>query len=245
MCVSSFLFQTDAYKYVHTTTDTQMEDVVTMVSNYAHLVERFIRDNRLDGLKAMLKGLTADERQQIVNYKVDGNAALHTSCIQGHADIAEYLLETCRPDIEQLGTFIEYGIHYEATSLWIAAVKERLDVLQVLVKHGADVNCPSKDGWTPVGAACRSLDSAVTKSCSLTKMAVVKFLVEKGADVHKGNVQMGGSCLIYAVQITELCEFIIVHGVDINAKDHIGESAFNYAIAYGMPGSLRSKSRPL
>lgn len=53
----------------------------------------------------------------------------------------------------------------------------------------------------------------------------MKILVENGADIHKPNVN-GGTCLINAVQNTELCEFLIDKGASVNAQDNSGKNCF-------------------
>ena len=56
----------------------------------------------------------------------------------------------------------------------------------------------------------------------LWHLQVVRYLVSKGADIHKPN-HNGGTCLINAVQNVELCQLLIDNGVDVNFKDSAGE----------------------
>lgn len=40
----------------------------------------------------------------------------------------------------------------------------------------------------------------------------------------------GGTCLINSVQSCELCEFLLAHGAEVNAKDIQLKTALHYAI---------------
>lgn len=90
------------------------------------------------------------------------------------------------------------------TPLWCAAVANRLGVVKLLVKRGADVNALSDTQSTPVRSAC-----------FMTNIDVVKYLVEHGADIHRSNIN-GGTCLINSVQNGDLCRYLI--GKDYGAR---------------------------
>lgn len=49
--------------------------------------------------------------------------------------------------------FMCRSVHY-VTPMWCAAVSGKLDVIQCLVKNGANVNAESDSGSTPVRSAC-------------------------------------------------------------------------------------------
>lgn len=116
---------------------------------------------------------------------------------------------------------------HDVTPLWVAAVANKLDVVKSLVEHGADVNSPSDTDSTPVRSACY-----------MTNISVIKYLTAHGANLHKPNAN-GGSCLINAVQSSELCQFLIDQGVDINAVDNSGNLALHYAIREGMSDTVK------
>ena len=111
--------------------------------------------------------------------------------------------------------------------LWCAAVANKLDIVKILISHGALVNSPSDTESTPVRSACY-----------MTNIEVVKYLVDNGADLHKPNVN-GGTCLINSVQSVELCNFLIDKGADVNAQDNSGNLALHYAIREGRFETVR------
>ncbi|MGH0171466.1 UNVERIFIED_CONTAM: hypothetical protein FKN15_060826 [Acipenser sinensis] len=58
----------------------------------------------------------------------------------------------------------------------IACIDENLEMVEFLVEHGANVNQPDNEGWTPLHAAA---------SCGFTEIA--GFLIKKGARVEVVN----------------------------------------------------------
>lgn len=113
--------------------------------------------------------------------------------------------------------FLFRSVHY-VTPLWCAAVSGKLRIIQLLIRHGADINAVSDTGSTPVRSAC-----------FMTHLEIVQYLVQNGADINRPNYN-GGTCLINSVQSVQLCEFLLEHGADVNAKDTQNKTALHYAI---------------
>lgn len=90
--------------------------------------------------------------------------------------------------------------------------------MEILVKHGADVNAVSDTGSTPVRSAC-----------FMSFGEIVKYLVEHGADINRHNYN-GGTCLINSVQSASLCEFLLKNGANVDARDIQNKTALHYAI---------------
>ncbi|XP_069140673.1 protein fem-1 homolog C-like [Argopecten irradians] len=202
-------------------TSARCEDVD--VSWYASIVHNCIQEDKLSKLKATLRKFSKEQRRKIVNFKINGNAALFNACLRGKVHIGNYILDECGGDYEQRGIYeveIDHSRH-DVTPLWCAAVAGNLEVVKSLISHGANINSPSDTESTPVRSACY-----------MTNISVVKLLVDNGADIHKPNIN-GGTCLINSVQSVRLCEFLISKGVDVNARDNSGNLALHYAIREG------------
>ena len=155
-----------------------------------------------------------------MNRPSEGSAPLFISCKKGNVEIVEYLIQICGADIEQKGAFEvpdDRTVH-NVSPLWCAAVSGRLQVVEVLVKHGADINSVSDTGSTPVRSAC-----------FMTHFEIVQFLVENGANILKAN-HNGGTCLINSVQSVPLCEYLLKKGADVNAQDIQLKTALHYSI---------------
>ncbi|KAK3609218.1 hypothetical protein CHS0354_035158 [Potamilus streckersoni] len=193
---------------------------VTLLSSIVH---NCIQEDKLSKLKATLKKFTHDQRKRIVQEKVNGNAPLFTACLQGKVHFVNFLLDECNADVEQHGIYEveEDRSRHEVTPLWCASVGNKMEVVKTLIHHGANVNSPSDTDSTPVRSACY-----------MTNIAVIKYLVDHGADIHKPNVN-GGTCLINSVQSPHLCDFLIMKGANVNARDNSGNLALHYAIREG------------
>ena len=109
------------------------------------------------------------------------------------------------------------GIHH-VTPLWCAAVNGELEVCEVLVERGADVDAVSDKGSTALRSACYKSHSAV-----------VKYLVSMGADVNRAN-HAGCTCLMNSIQSEDLSKFLILNGANVNARDSPLKTALHYAI---------------
>lgn len=133
----------------------------------------------------------------------------------------EYLIDKCGVNIEQRVIYKcqEDGSNHFVTPLWYAAVDGKLNLLEFLVKRGANIHCVSDKGSTPVRSAC-----------FMNHYHIVKYLIELGADISRPNYS-GGTCLINAIQSRDLCQLLLENGAQVNAQDYTGKTALHYAIS--------------
>jgi ankyrin repeat protein len=121
-------------------------------------------------------------------------------------------------------------IYYAATE-----VDTDLDVIPLLLEHGADSNAPD-------GSRLRPLICELINRGRLSKPLLIA-LIERGEGVNARDV--GGCSALHALfegfcsaQLGELLQALIQRGADPNARDHHGRTPMMIAVANTYPGAL-------
>ena len=137
------------------------------------------------------------------------------------------------------------------TPLALACAKGNYDVVNILIKYGADVNRDDGHSSFPINHAAsmgkNDIVSLLIKSgadvnaksksgftplmSGSENMAVVETLIKAGADIN-GKDNEGRTVLMLAStkeKNNDIVAFLIKSGADVNAKDNHGSSALWYA----------------
>ncbi len=146
--------------------------------------------------------------------------------------------------IESGGTLDSIDINAE---LGNAAFFGHWKVCDLLINHGADVNCHvDRTQETP-------LHNALTKAGRPYYFYVVKLLVEKGADINARtvagvetgafmrDVRTKGETPLHraaAYADEQTIKFLIDNGADVSAKDANGDSPLSWASEHLRPGKI-------
>lgn len=102
-----------------------------------------------------LNNKTQAEVYALVSAQTSGATPLVIASRNGHYDIVNYLLNKTHADCERSGSVIFDGETIEgAPPLWCAAAAGHLQIVKLLIKHGANVNSTTKTNSTPLRAAC-------------------------------------------------------------------------------------------
>ena len=176
-------------------------------------------------------------------YAVQQESKYIVRCLVGSAaNSSEYGKEWLTPlhqlvkkrETELVRYLVEYAAEYNydigsTSPLFCFKLYRNLDIVQLLVKSGADVNYRTIDGFT-------SLHYAVQEE----NLGIVRFLVLSGADVNCRTID-GFTSLYYAVQKENLgiVRFLVKSGADVNYRTIDGFTSLYYAVQKGNLGIVR------
>jgi ankyrin repeat protein len=132
------------------------------------------------------------------------------------------------------------------TPLIVAAEAGDLEVIKLLLEHGADAAHMQADLQTPVSAlaGARGSPDQLTQALDL--------LIQGGADLNVVSVHhhlqrsRGGSPLIEAVRANneKMVEALVSRGANINLRDHDGLTALDHAMSRGQVAFLQMRRPP-
>jgi ankyrin repeat protein len=127
--------------------DQHLEDAETI---------RFIKDNDLKGLQTITNN-NPSKLNRVLNYGFPGNTLLHEAIYRKSYDCIYYLLENIQ------NTTLEIKNQDGNTPIHIACLKKMKDIVNMLVKMGANVYSKNKYGDTPLMSAVRSGDEEIVR----------------------------------------------------------------------------------
>ncbi|XP_077556474.1 protein fem-1 homolog CG6966 [Haemaphysalis longicornis] len=188
------------------------------------------KDGKLQRLKVFLDHKPREEVRMLVSATTNGATPLVMASRNGHLDVADYLLDRCQADIEQVGSVSFEGETIEgAPPLWCAAAAGHLSVVQRLVERGARVNATTRTNSTPLRAAC--FDG---------HLAIVRYLVEQGADLEIAN-RHGHTCLMIACYKghLDIARYLVARGAQVNRQSAKGNTALHDCAESGSLDILR------
>ncbi len=129
------------------------------------------------------------------------------------------------------------------TPLILAASNGDLDVIKLLLEHGADATLLQADRQSPIAAL------AGARGPQPRLVEALQLLIAAGADPNIVSVHhhlqrvRGGAAMHFAVRANNsgLVEALVQNGADINIKDYDGLTALDYAMGRGFIGFLQMR----
>ena len=116
-----------------------------------------------------------------------------------------------------------------STPLYVASCFGKLDMVNYLLDHGANIHKTVSNGYNPLSIAC-----------SWNRLVVVELLVGKGADVtfrvpcHRQTLLMV-ACENKAIDVLKYLLTIDEVKSTLDEQDHHGKTALHYAGMSGVP----------
>ncbi|KAL6268769.1 hypothetical protein P5V15_001894 [Pogonomyrmex californicus] len=147
----------------------------------------------------------------------EGESLLSLACSAGYYELAQVLL-AMNANVE------DRGIKGDCTPLMEAASAGHVDIVTLLIAHGADVNAQSTSGNTPLMYGCAGGHEEV-----------VRVLLEAGANVEDHN-ENGHTPLMEAASAghVQVAKILLDHGAGINThSNEFKESALTLACYKG------------
>ena len=178
-----------------------------------------------------------------VNY--EQTTALYLAAENGHTEAVRLLLEH--------GADAKQGNFYGMTPLMLAAQGGHLQVIQLLLKNGGNLSTPDEGGHLPLHYAAmgdqadvvklilEKSGNAFTKASDgntllhlATRLELVQYLVEQGADIHATN-SYGRTALHSAAEKGQFdtIKYLLNQGADINSLDASGCPPLFFAVDEG------------
>ncbi|XP_033113484.1 protein fem-1 homolog C-like [Anneissia japonica] len=197
---------------------------ISVIENPEHLkvfksvVFQSAREGKLNKLKDVLDSLSREEVKYIVSTVTESTTPLLMACRHGHLEIVNYFIEKCVADYEQVGSVTFDGETVDgAPPLWCAAAAGHFNIVQSLIKHGANVNHTTFSNSTPLRAAC--FDGHYD---------IVKYLVQHKADIEVAN-RHGHTCLMISCYKGhfKIAKYLLELGANVDRKSVKGNTALH------------------
>jgi ankyrin repeat protein len=120
-----------------------------------------------------------------------------------------------------------------ATPFLLASASYDLDIMQLLVEHGADPKLSTKENTTPLMVAAglpEGLDYSLAPPDEMRILEATRTLVEMGADVRAAN-ETGETALHGAAYVgaDKVVQYLVDKGANINAENKYGQTPLSVA----------------
>ena len=152
---------------------------------------------------------------------------LTIACLNEQEDFVREFLCHYKPDLDVLNVVRlgdlphECATYFGVSALWVAAALNNLEIVKLLVEHGAQVNHITATNSTALRCAC-----------CFGNMGMVRYLVEKGGDIHiaKQNNQTNLLASVYQRHLNVVTYLVDEAGFDVNECDAEGRSPLYEAV---------------
>jgi ankyrin repeat protein len=200
-------------------------------------LKRWNIDGRLESSAAwkskLLHGAIRDGKALIVQLLIElgadlqssncGRTPLHQAALLKDPEIAEMLLAN--------GADISGTTREGQTPLHLAIACGFELTAEVLLRGGIDINSRNNGGKTPLMLACEAPAKAKDPSLESVPIAMVKMLIDYGADIHATDLQCCNALhLVMQSQSADIqiIKLLLQSGIDANLPDSEGYTPLHY-----------------
>lgn len=132
---------------------------------------------------------------------------------------------------------IDVKNNLELTPLMIVSKKGSIELTELLIQYGADVNATTATGYSVLMNASERSDADICEyGISSFHLHCIQLLIDNGADVNakdeNGKTPLIYACLnrnLYCDENFGIVKLLVQNGADVNAKDNYGNIALDYA----------------
>ena len=181
-------------------------------------IHQAVASNKIDKVQAAIDG-GAD-----VNALWEKESPLCAAIAAGRQEIAKLIIHSPRVDVNKRATHVDgFGDEWERTALIIAARRGDTEIVDLLLKKGADINARDRVNGSPLSKGFSALMMAAGKD----HLDTVQLLL---AQARKPDVLMrdknGMTAFWFAVENEnlEMVKLLYSHGSKINLPDNSGAS---------------------
>jgi len=210
--------------------DNNLEILRELINKDVRLAQEFlcycIVNNKVTIAKELIQGNMGVDVDISLPFLCDdaGNAPLSVAVIRGHLKIVRLLIDAVKNDAHKdVREYVNMKNKYGGTPLSFAAELGCLDMAELLLKEGADVNAVVSNGRTALYYAAHK-----------GHFEIVKLLLEYNADVNN-KANDGLTVLHYAAGNgkLEVVELLLRYGANVQDKDNDNCTALHYAALSG------------
>ncbi|KAK3596431.1 hypothetical protein CHS0354_033394 [Potamilus streckersoni] len=154
----------------------------------------------------------------------DSKARRH--CIDARrckSEIVEYLLNK--------GADLDVTANYGNTALCIALANQNIDIVDILIKHGANVNHKTNVKMSPAYVICCEGDWSEEQDIEAILFPSLHILLNAGLDLNIKGIDDSTVLHFAAAKLNHtICEFLVKSGADIEARDYLQRSPLHLAV---------------
>ncbi len=180
-----------------------------------------------------------DKVQAVINSGADMNAVWKKETPLCFAlsygkrwEVAKVLIQSPRVDIDKRGTKVDgFGNEWERTPLLIAAENGQTEIVDLLLKKGADINARDRTNGAPLSQG----NSALILAAAMNHLDTVQLLL---AQSKKPNIlfqeREGKTAFWFAVENEnlEMVKLLYSHGSKVNLPDKTGASVLTTTVLH-------------